>query len=102
MPSAVRPEPPSAFWVQCVNELKVRRSSFRVRRLPDRPCIDEREVRRGAQLREFSMRPDPWINPDHVEAIRDLCLRGHQPEAWPTQDRSGSLEGITSWSNLSR
>ena len=100
MPSAVRRPSSPDFWTQCVHELKVRHSSFRLRRHPGSPFIYVRQVKHGIKVREFSMRPYQWENLDHVEAVRDLCLRGHRQGAWPEEGPSGAREPITSWSRL--
>ena len=49
--------PSLPFWDQCVQELKVRRSRFRIRRHPGSPFIYVREMVAGRKLGEFSLKP---------------------------------------------
>ena len=75
--------PSHAFWDQCVQELKVRRSRFRIRRHPGSPFIDVHEIVAGRKLCEFSLKPKRWCNRDDIEEARDLCIQGQRQGDWP-------------------
>lgn len=70
--------PSLPFWDQCVQELKVRRSRFRIRRHPGSPFIYVREMVAGRKLGEFSLNPKRWCIRDDIEEARDLCIQGHR------------------------
>jgi hypothetical protein len=75
--------PSLPFWDQCVQELKVRRSRFRIRRHPGSPFIYVREMVAGRKLGEFSLKPKRWCIRDDIEEARDLCIQGHRQGTWP-------------------
>ena len=76
--------PPSLpFWHQCLHELKVRHSRFRIRRHPGSPFIYVREMEEGRKLGEFSLKPMRWCNRDDIEEARDLCIHGDRQGRWP-------------------
>ena len=75
--------PPSLpFWDQCVHELKVRHSRFRIRRHPGSPFIDVREMAEGRKLGGFSLKPKRCCHGDDIEEARDLSIQGRQGR-WP-------------------
>ena len=67
MPESALPNLP--FWDQCVHELKVRHSRYRIRPHPGSPFIDVREMEEGRKLGEFSLKPMRWCN------LHDIKLR---------------------------
>ena len=89
--------PSLPFWDQCVQELKVRRSRFRIRRHPGSPFIYVREMVAGRKLGEFSLKPKRWCSRDDIEEARDLCIQG--PPARHLACPAGS-EDRTDWSWL--
>lgn len=94
---AMRPPP---FWEQCVHELRVRRSRFRLRRHAGSPFIYVREMDAGRKLSEFSLKPRCWANRDDIEEARDLCIQGHRQGHWPQLDPEVSPEVQGSWPSL--
>ena len=68
---------------ECVRELKIRHSRFRLRRHSGSPFIYVREMERGQKLGEFSLKPLRWSNCDDIEEARDLCIQGHRKGRWP-------------------
>lgn len=81
MPETASPRLP--FWDQCVQELRVRHSRFRLRRHPGSPFIYVREMVAGRKVGEFSLKPKLWSSRDDIEEARDLCIQGHRRGAWP-------------------
>ncbi|MFM8260090.1 MAG: hypothetical protein ACKN83_09760 [Vulcanococcus sp.] len=94
---AMRPPP---FWEQCVHELRVRRSRFRLRRHAGSPFIYVREMDAGRKLNEFSLKPRCWINRDDIEEARDLCIQGHRQGRWPQPDPEVSAQEQWTWASL--
>ena len=94
---AMRPPP---FWEQCVHELRVRRSRFRLRRHAGSPFIDVHEMDAGRKLGEFSLRPRCWANRDDIEEARDLCIQGHRQGRWPQLDPEVSAQVQGTWASL--
>ena len=88
------------FWDQCVQELRARRSRFRLRRDPNSPFIYIREVHGGAKVREFSLRPLLCSHNPDVEEARDLCLEGHRRGRWPIHPSQQQAVAQHSWASL--
>ena len=98
MPESPPPSPP--FWDQCVHELKVRHSRFRIRRHPGSPFIYVREMEEGRKLGEFSLKPMRWCNRDDIEEARDLCIQGHRKGRWPAAPSEQPAPTGSDWAAL--
>lgn len=89
-----------SFWTQCVQELKVRRSRFRLRRHPGSPFIYIREMDGGQKRAEFSLKPRRWCNQEDIEEARDLCIQGHRRGHWPQLEMDRGQDAPLGWSEL--
>ncbi|MBD1193636.1 hypothetical protein [Vulcanococcus sp. Clear-D1] len=89
--------PSLPFWDQCVQELKVRRSRFRIRRHPGSPFIYVREMVAGRKLGEFSLKPKRWCIRDDIEEARDLCIQGHTVEGRPAGNAKDLFDQRSFW-----
>jgi integrase len=98
MPESALPNLP--FWDQCVHELKVRHSRYRIRRHPGSPFIYVREMADGRKLGEFSLQPMRWCNRDDIEEARDLCIQGHRKGRWPATQSEEPTRGGSDWASL--
>ena len=92
--------PSLPFWDQCVQELKVRRSRFRIRRHPGSPFIYVREMVAGRKLGEFSLKPKRWCIQDDIEEARDLCIQGHRQGSWPAPQAPITVATGPGWSEM--
>jgi integrase len=90
------------FWEQCVHELKIRHSRFRLRRHSASPFIYVREMVRGRKVNEFSLQPRRWCNRDDIEEARDLCIQGHRQGSWPTSDSEDPVTTGPGWPDLAQ
>ena len=89
-----------SFWTQCVQELKVRRSRFRLRRHPGSPFIYIREMDGGQKRAEFSLKPRRWCNQEDIEEARDLCIQGHRRGHWPQLETERGEAAPLGWAEL--
>ena len=91
---------PAPFWEQCVHELKIRHSRFRLRRHAASPYIYVREMEGGRKVNEFSLKPKRWCSRDDIEEARDLCIQGHRQGSWPTPQSRRTVASGSDWSEL--
>jgi hypothetical protein len=91
---------PAPFWEQCVHELKIRHSRFRLRRHAASPFIYVREMAGGRKVNEFSLQPRRWCNRDDIEEARDLCIQGHRQGSWPAPQTAATVASGPGWSEL--
>ena len=91
---------PAPFWEQCVRELKIRHSRFRLRRHAASPYIYVREMDGGRKVNEFSLQPRRWCNRDDIEEARDLCIQGHRQGSWPVPQTGPAVATGPGWSEL--
>ena len=88
------------FWDQCVQELRVRHSCFRIRRHPGSPFIYVREMVAGRKVGEFSLKPKRCCNRDDIEQARDLCIQAHRQGTWPSPQAAEPLASGAGWFEL--
>ena len=91
---------PAPFWEQCVHELKIRHSRFRLRRHAASPYIYVREMEGGRKVNEFSLKSKRWCSRDDIEEARDLCIQGHRQGSWPTPQSRRTVASGSDWSEL--
>ena len=88
-------------WDRCVELLKEKKTTFRMKKHSKSDVIQVRQLEAGRVVREFSSRQYSISREEDIENLTQLCISASEAGVWP-EIAGGSVGRIESWEDLAR